>query len=110
MVATMFHGSKTGLTNQDYIVSYNSDKTGPAVGSKLLSCDGVQPRQMMIESVFPFYGGHPDLESSFWKRAPLLLQGMKSRFRPSYKSCVFEYKGVKKEIALPDEDTSGNQS
>ena len=83
----------------DGLYVYSSLPGHPAVGSKLRSCDGKAPEQLIRENVFSFQG-RVDEAGQWWARARKVFLDERNPFIALPRRCVFEANGAASEHAL----------
>jgi hypothetical protein len=71
---------------------FGSEADGIARGAKVVSCDGVAIKDLIVRNVFRFMG-RADQPGQWWSIAGLVFADMKNPFVTLPKSCVFETSG-----------------
>jgi hypothetical protein len=72
----------------------------PAIGSRVISCDGQAPRQVLEREVFPF-SGNPELEIGWIEAAPMLLVDEANPWRGQpARTCRVRENGVERDYLL----------
>lgn len=76
--------------NSFVVAVREEDKDLPPIGAKLISCDGIAVREVILERLFPYQGLLPHLESEWQRLTPFLLVDEGNPFLTPLKECAFE--------------------
>lgn len=92
-------GFVTTARGEDTIVASGAEDSGPAIGARLVSCDGQSPTRLRERIVFPFTL-NPQIARDRRVAHSRLFLDRGNIFAPPPRRCVFEQDGVRNTLNL----------
>lgn len=104
-------GFVTTADGEDVVV-FSRDETDantPAVGARLISCDGRNPAAFRARNIYPF-SLNPGLAGDRRRSATRIFMDRHNPFGPAPRRCVFDEDGMRRTIALSWRDVPEDNS
>ncbi|MEZ5957635.1 MAG: S41 family peptidase [Hyphomonadaceae bacterium] len=84
-----------------------ADANTPAVGARLISCDGLNPATFRARNIYPF-SLNPGLAGDRRRSATRIFMDRQNPFGPAPRRCVFNEGGTRRTITLSWRDVPGD--